>query len=89
MKKITLAGVPEHFNLPWHLAYEEGVFEDVGIDLDFVDHPGGTGAMSQALKNGEVDLALLLTEGAVKFIAENPSFKMVHTCAGEFPAQTR
>lgn len=77
MKKITLAGVPEHFNLPWHLAYEEGVFEDVGIDLDFVDHPGGTGAMSQALKNGEVDLALLLTEGAVKFIAENPSFKMV------------
>lgn len=77
MKRITLAGVPEHFNLPWHLAYEEGVFEDASIDLDFMDYPGGTGAMSEALKKGDVDMALLLTEGAVKFISENPSYKII------------
>lgn len=77
MKEIRMAGVPEHFNLPWHLAYEEGVFEDLGIDLEFTDYPGGTGAMSQGLLDGEVDLALLLTEGAVKFISENPSYKII------------
>lgn len=77
MKKIRLAGVPEHFNLPWHLAYEEGLFEQVEVDLEFTDYPGGTGAMSKALLENETDLALLLTEGAVKFIAENPSYKII------------
>ncbi len=27
MKTIKIAGVPEHFNLPWHLAIENGDFE--------------------------------------------------------------
>ena len=27
MKTIRIGGVPEHFNLPWHLAMEEGNFE--------------------------------------------------------------
>lgn len=77
MKKIRLAGVPEHFNLPWHLAYEEGLFEQIEVDLEFTDFPGGTGAMSKALLDNETDMALLLTEGAVKFISENPSYKIV------------
>ena len=29
---IRIAGVPEHFNLPWHLAIEEGAFSDRGIE---------------------------------------------------------
>ena len=77
MKTIKIAGVPEHFNLPWHLAYEEGLFEDIGIELDFIDHPGGTGAMSQSLTEKKVDLALLLTEGAVKFISENKDYRII------------
>jgi len=77
MKKIRLAGVPEHFNLPWHIAYEEGLFDSIDVDLEFIDHPGGTGAMSQSLLEDKVDMALLLTEGAVNFISKNPSYKII------------
>lgn len=78
MQTIKIAGVPEHFNLPWHLGIEEELFKDVDVDLVFTDYPGGTGAMTQALVEKEVDMALLLTEGAVKFIAENPEYKIVN-----------
>ncbi len=74
MKKVVVGGVPEHFNLPWHLAIEEGLFKAAGIDLEWVDFPGGTGAMCQALRNKEVDIAVLLTEGIVADIIKgNPS----------------
>ncbi len=61
-------GVPEHFNLPWLLALDDGAFAEVGVDLEWTDAPGGTGEMSQALFHGETDMALLLTEGAVTSI---------------------
>ena len=74
MKKVKIIGVPEHFNLPWHLALEEGTFEERGIDLQWTDIPEGTGRMCQMLENGETDLAIILTEGLVKSITEgNPS----------------
>jgi ABC-type nitrate/sulfonate/bicarbonate transport system substrate-binding protein len=74
MKKVRIAGVPEHFNLPWHLCIEEGSFEDAGIDLEWIDVPEGTGKMCQMLESDETDLALVLTEGIIKAIAAgNPS----------------
>ena len=74
MKKVKIIGVPEHFNLPWHMAIEEGTFEERGIDLQWTDIPEGTGRMCQMLENGETDLAIILTEGLVKSITEgNPS----------------
>ncbi|MFB9081078.1 hypothetical protein ACFFWB_27375 [Flavobacterium procerum] len=33
MKTVKIAGVPEHFNLPWHLCIENGEFEEENIDL--------------------------------------------------------
>lgn len=75
--KIRLGGVPEHFNLPWHIAKEEGVFESLEVDFTFIDFPGGTGAMIDGLKTSAIDLALLLTEGAVKFINENPDYQII------------
>ena len=63
--KLTVGGVPEHFNLPWHLAMESGAFANLGVDIEFKEYPGGTGAMTAAMSNGELDLALLLTEGAI------------------------
>jgi ABC-type nitrate/sulfonate/bicarbonate transport system substrate-binding protein len=74
---INLGGVPEHFNYPWHLADEEAVFDEIDLELNFIDFPGGTGAMMQALLAKEIDLALLLTEGAIKFISENSSYKII------------
>ena len=43
MKTVRIIGVPEHFNLPWHLAMEEGAFAERGIDLIWTDVPEGTG----------------------------------------------
>jgi ABC-type nitrate/sulfonate/bicarbonate transport system substrate-binding protein len=74
MKTIKIAGVPEHFNLPWHLAIENGDFENENIDLQWTDVPEGTGKMCQMLRDGETDIAVILTEGIVKDItAGNPS----------------
>ena len=77
MKKVKIIGVPEHFNLPWHLAIEEGAFEERGIDLQWTDIPEGTGRMCQMLENRETDLAIILTEGLVKSISEGNPAKIV------------
>ena len=74
MKTIKIAGVPEHFNLPWHLAIENGDFEKENIDLQWTDVPEGTGKMCQMLRESETDIAVILTEGIVKdIVAGNPS----------------
>ena len=74
MKKLKLGGVPEHFNLPVHLAIEDGLFEEKGILIEWVEFPEGTGAMTKALRNQEIDIAIILTGGIVKDIANgNPS----------------
>jgi hypothetical protein len=65
MKKLRIGGVPEHFNMPWHYAASQGLFLQSEIDLVWNDFPGGTGAMASALKNGELDMAIMLTEGAI------------------------
>ena len=66
---VRIAGVPEHFNLPWHFAIEEGAFSDRGIELTWTDVPEGTGKMADMLASGETDLAVILTEGLIKAVA--------------------
>ena len=74
MQTITIGGVPEHFNLPWHLAIEENKFKKEGIDLQWKEFPGGTGAMCTSLRDGSIDIAIILTEGIIKDIINgNPS----------------
>ena len=74
MKMINIAGVPEHFNFPWHLAIESGAFKKHGIDLQWIDVPEGTGKICQMLGDSTADMAVILTEGIVKDIAAgNPS----------------
>lgn len=74
MKTIKIAGVPEHFNLPWHLCIENGEFEAEEIDLQWTDVPEGTGKLCQMLRNDETDIAVILTEGIIKdIVAGNPS----------------
>jgi ABC-type nitrate/sulfonate/bicarbonate transport system substrate-binding protein len=66
---VRIAGVPEHFNLPWHLAIEEGAFVKRGIELDWTDVPEGTGKMAGMLDSGQTDLAVILTEGIVRAVS--------------------
>ena len=74
MKIIKIAGVPEHFNLPWHLCIENDEFTSQKINLQWSDVPEGTGKLCQMLRNGETDIAVILTEGIVKdIVAGNPS----------------
>ncbi len=77
MKTVKIIGVPEHFNMPWHLAIEEGAFEERGIDLQWTDIPEGTGRMCQMLQDNETDLAIILTEGIVKSISGGNPTKIV------------
>ncbi len=71
---LRLGGVPEHFNLPWHLALEEGPPGD-GADVGpgpaptWTDVPGGTGDLIDGLDTGELDVVSILTEGTVRAIA--------------------
>lgn len=77
MKTIKIAGVPEHFNLPWQMCIENGEFEKMGIDLQWTDIPEGTGKMCQMLRDGETDMAVILTEGIVKDIVAGNNCSIV------------
>ncbi|MEM9075940.1 MAG: substrate-binding domain-containing protein [Bacteroidota bacterium] len=77
MKTVRIIGVPEHFNLPWHLAIEDGAFEERGFDLVWTDIPEGTGRMSELLQQDEADLAIILTEGIVKSISHGNPVRII------------
>lgn len=64
---LRLGGVPEHFNLPWHLALESATLTD--LELTWTDQPGGTGQMLARLADAELDVVSILTEGTVREIA--------------------
>ena len=74
LESIRIGGVPEHFNLPVHLAIESGAFKEQGIDLQWTTYRGGTGAMTKALRENDIDVCILLTEGIIAAIIQgNPS----------------
>jgi ABC-type nitrate/sulfonate/bicarbonate transport system substrate-binding protein len=76
MKKntIRIGGVPEHFNLPIHLAIEKGEFQSRGVNVEWTTYKGGTGQMTKAFEDGEIDVCVLLTEGIINAIINgNPS----------------
>ena len=79
MKKVNIGGVPEHFNLAWYLTLKNGEYKQEGINLRWHNYYGGTGAMCKALRDDDIDIAVILTEGIIKdIIAGNPS-KIVQT----------
>lgn len=77
MKNLRITGVPEHFNYPFVLLEKEQPLTDKGIKIEWIEESRGSGQMNLALRNGETDLAILLTESFLKdFEAGNPS-KMI------------
>mgnify|MGYP003115305589 FL=1 len=77
MKNFLIGGVPEHFNLPWYIALRAKEFQKVGINLRWKDYPGGTGQMVRALRENEIDMAVILTEGMVRDIINGNESKIV------------
>ncbi len=79
MKKVNIGGVPEHFNLAWYLTLKNGEYKAKDINLRWHDYYGGTGAMCNALRSGEIDMAVILTEGIIKDIIDGNPCKIVQT----------
>ena len=79
MKTITIGGVPEHFNLAWYLTLKNGEYKAQDINLRWKDFYGGTGAMCKALRNEEIDLAVVLTEGIIADIIAGNKSKIIQT----------
>lgn len=79
MLNLTLGGVPEHFNYPWYLTLKNKEYHRYNINLRWKDFPGGTGDMCKALRTGEVDIAITLTEGIIKDITEGNPAKILQT----------
>ena len=79
MTDLTIGGVPEHFNYPWYLTLKNKEYSKKNINVRWKDFPGGTGAMCKALRSGEIDIAIVLTEGIIKDIAAGNPSKIVQT----------
>ncbi len=77
--KLRIAGVPEPYNLPWHLAMEKGRFRKAGIDLQWHTVHEGTGRMCQMLRDDELDMAVLVSEGAVRDILNGGPHRVAST----------
>ena len=77
MKNIKIGGVPEHFNLPWYLTLRDKSYHQNGINLRWHDYFGGTGQMCNALRNNEIDMAVILTEGIIRDIINGNDCKIV------------
>jgi len=79
LKTIKIGGVPEHFNLAWYLTLKNGEYKAEGINLRWEDYHGGTGQMTKALRNKDIDMAVILTEGIIKDIVEGNPTSIVQT----------
>ena len=77
MLRLKIGGVPEHFNLPWRMAIEEGRFRKEEIHLHWSDMGGGTGQMIRGLETGSLDIAVLLTEGITKAVLQGLDAKII------------
>ena len=79
MTNLKIGGVPEHFNYPWYITLKNKEYSKHNINLRWQDYPGGTGQMCKALRDGSVDIAIVLTEGIIKDIADGNPSKIVQT----------
>jgi ABC-type nitrate/sulfonate/bicarbonate transport system substrate-binding protein len=74
---IRVGGVPEHFNTPWYILKETQPLQSDGVTVDFIPQPGGTGQMIQGLTQGDLDMAVLLTEGVTAAIVKGAPLKII------------
>lgn len=76
MKTFRIVGVPEHFNFPFRILYQNQPFEKEGLRIEWEEESRGSGQMALDLKSGDADMAILLTESFLKEFESNPAVKM-------------
>lgn len=77
IKTLRITGVPEHFNYPLRLLERQQPLLKSGIQLVWKEESRGSGQLLQDLKNGDTDLALLLTESFLKDCSTGGQNKML------------
>lgn len=77
MEKITITGVPEHFNFPWLKLIEKQPFLKEDIQLVWENESKGSGAMNKSIREENTDLAIILTESFVKDKIEGNPGKII------------
>lgn len=86
---LRFGGVPEHFNYPIRLASK-----DTNATFTWTEYGGGSGAMGQALREGELDCAIMLTEAATLLAHRNEvkiigAYTTTPLCWGVHTSSTR
>jgi hypothetical protein len=59
-RTLRVGFVPEHFSTPIHFAQKH-----YGLEAELIPYPSGTGHMIAALRGGELDVGIGLTEAWV------------------------
>ena len=77
IKTLRITGVPEHFNYPLRLLERQQPLSKSGIQLVWKEESRGSGQLLQDLRNGDTDLALLLTESFLKDCSTGGQNKML------------
>ncbi|EAZ79247.1 substrate-binding domain-containing protein [Algoriphagus machipongonensis] len=77
MKTLRITGVPEHFNLPWKKVISRQPFASKGIELKWTEESRGSGQMNKAIREGETDIALILTESFLQDFENGSPAKMM------------
>lgn len=77
MKTISIMGVPEHFNFPWTEVVKSQPFAHKGIELIWKDESKGSGAMNKAIREGDAEIAIILTESFIKDKIEGNPGKII------------
>lgn len=67
---LTVAYIPEHFLTPLFFAQDNGYYTQAGIEVKFVPVIEGSGRLIKLLNEGEVDVAIGLTEAFVSDIGK-------------------
>ncbi|KAK6463451.1 hypothetical protein DFJ63DRAFT_334986 [Scheffersomyces coipomensis] len=79
---LRVAYIPEHFSTPLFLAKQKGYYEQNNLNIEFVKVLEGTGRLVKLLNDGEVDIAIGLTEGFVADLASDKNqgnYKLIDT----------
>jgi len=59
------------------ICFDRGCFKAHNVDVQWTEYPGGTGDMCKAVSKGDVDVAIMLTEGALVQALKDPKIKIV------------
>lgn len=71
---ISIGGVEEYFNFPVKQLVKQ---TESSLNTSWIAVPQGTGELTRKLDSGELEIAILLSEGAVKSIYDGAALKIV------------